>query len=128
MEPLPRKGQAASSCSLPIETWIDGYEDLIPTMTNHPKDRHVLAAAARAGAKTIVTYNSKDFPRSSPTPYSITTKGPSAFLKERYDAAPAKVMQTMEDQAAAIGKTMPFLLSRLQIEAPAFVEMIMRML
>lgn len=26
------------------EAWIDGYEDLIPAMTNHPKDRHVLAA------------------------------------------------------------------------------------
>ena len=51
------------------EAWIDGYEDLIPEMTNHPKDRHVLAAAARAGAKIIVTYNIKDFPRSSLTPY-----------------------------------------------------------
>jgi hypothetical protein len=51
------------------EVWIDGYEDLIPAMTNHPKDRHVLAATARAGAKIIVTYNIKDFPRSSLTPY-----------------------------------------------------------
>jgi len=54
------------------EAWIDGYEDLIPTMTNHPKDRHVLAAAARAGAKVIVTYNLKDFPGSSLAPYAIT--------------------------------------------------------
>jgi hypothetical protein len=110
------------------EAWIDGYENLIPTMTNHPKDRHVLAAAARAGAKIIVTYNTKDFPRSSLTPYSISTNGPSAFLKELYDAAPAMVMQTLEDQAAVIGKSMPFLLSRLRINAPAFVEMIMRTL
>ncbi len=29
------------------EAWIEGYEDLIPAMTNHPKDRHVLAAAAQ---------------------------------------------------------------------------------
>jgi len=28
------------------EAWIEGYEDLIPTMTCHSKDRHVLAAAA----------------------------------------------------------------------------------
>ena len=27
------------------EAWIEGYERLIPSMTNHPKDRHVLAAA-----------------------------------------------------------------------------------
>jgi hypothetical protein len=66
----------------------------------------------------------KDFPRSSLTPYSITAQGPSAFLKKLYDAAPAMVMQTSEDQAAAIGESMPYLLSRLQINAPAFVEMI----
>lgn len=106
------------------EAWIDGYEDLMPAMTNHPKDRHVLAAAARAGAKTIVTYNIKDFPPSSLTPYSITAHGPSSFLKDLYAAAPAMVMQTLEDQAAAIGKSMAYLLSRLQINVPAFVEMI----
>jgi len=106
------------------EAWIEDYEKLIPTMTNHPKDRHVLAAAAHAGAKVIVTYNFKDFPRSSLTPYSITVQGPSAFLKDLYIAAPAMVMQTLEGQAAAIGKSMPYLLSRLQVNAPAFVEMI----
>jgi hypothetical protein len=106
------------------EAWIDGYEDLIPAMTNHPKDRHVLAAAVRAGAKIVVTYNIKDFPRSSLMPYSITAQGPSAFLKDLYVAAPTLVMQTLEDQAAAIGKSMPYLLSRLQVNAPAFVEQI----
>jgi predicted nucleic acid-binding protein len=44
------------------EAWIEDYEDLIPAMTNHPKDRHVLAAAAHAGVKVIVTYNIKEFP------------------------------------------------------------------
>jgi hypothetical protein len=97
-------------------------------MTNHPKDRHVLAAAAHGGAKLIVTYNIKDFPPSSLAPYSITVQGPSGFLKDLYVAAPAMVMQALEDQAAAIGKSMPYLLSRLQINAPAFVEMIERKL
>jgi PIN domain len=106
------------------EAWVDDYEDLIPAMTNHRKDRYVLAAAARAGAKIIVTYNIKDFPRSSLTPYSITAQGPSAFLKDLYVTAPEMVMQALEDQAAAIGKSMPHLLSGLQINVPAFVEMI----
>jgi hypothetical protein len=39
-------------------------------------------------------------------------------------AAPTLMMQTLEDQAAAIGKSMPYLLSRLQVNAPAFVEQI----
>ena len=29
------------------DAWVEGYETLIPAMTNHPKDRHVLAAAIR---------------------------------------------------------------------------------
>lgn len=106
------------------EAWITGYEDMIPTMTNHPKDRHVLAAAARAGVKVIVTYNLKDFPNSSLAPYSITAQGPSTFLKNLYAIAPSVVMQTLEAQAAAIGQTMTYLLSRLRINAPAFVATI----
>ena len=44
------------------EAWVEGFDKLIPKMTNHPKDRHVLAAAVRAKAQIIVTYNGKDFP------------------------------------------------------------------
>lgn len=106
------------------EAWIDGYEALIPAMKNHPKDRHVLAAAARVGAQIIVTYNLKDFPASSLEPHSITAQGPSTFLKNLYGKAPVKVMQTLESQAAAIGRTFPYLLSRLRINVPAFAEMI----
>jgi predicted nucleic acid-binding protein len=106
------------------EAWIENYEDLIPAMTCHPKDRHVLAAAVQARAKVIVTYNIKDFPRSSLAPYSIEAQGPSAFLKSLYGLAPSMVMQTLEAQAAAIGQTMTWLLSRLRINAPAFVDLI----
>jgi hypothetical protein len=72
----------------------------------------------------IVTYNLKDFPPSSLAPYSITAQGPSAFLKNLYSMAPSAVMQTLDTQAAAIGQTMTFLLSRLRINVPAFVAMI----
>src|SRR5439155_10717249 len=67
------------------EAWVEGYEDLIPSMTNSKKDRHVLAAAVRCGAETIVTYNLKDFPRSALAPYSVTAQGPSTFLKDLYE-------------------------------------------
>ena len=106
------------------EAWIDGYEDLIPSMNNHPKDRHVLAAAAQAGATVIVTYNIKDFPPASLAPYSITVQGPSTFLKNLYDESQSAVMETLESQAAAIGQTFQYLLSRLRINVPAFVAMI----
>jgi predicted nucleic acid-binding protein len=80
------------------EAWVEGYEDLIPAMTNHPKDRHVLAAAVRANAEVIVTYNLKDFPRAALSPYEITAQGPSEFLKNLFQLDPAGVMQTLDNR------------------------------
>jgi hypothetical protein len=40
---------------------ISGYESIIPTVTNHPKDAHVLAVAIHVEADCIVTFNLKDF-------------------------------------------------------------------
>ena len=110
-----------------LEARITGYETLIPAMTCHPKDRHVLAAAVQADVKLIVTYNLKDFPHSSVAPYSITVQGPSAFLRSLFVISPSTVMQTLEDQAAAIGQSMAWLLSRLRVNVPAFVDLIEQM-
>lgn len=38
------------------------YEPLVDSMSNDPKDRHVLAAAVRANAQVIATFNVRDFP------------------------------------------------------------------
>ena len=40
------------------EAEVTGYEPLIPAMQNDEKDRHVLAAAVRAGASLVVTSTS----------------------------------------------------------------------
>jgi hypothetical protein len=104
------------------EAWVDGYQDLIPAMTNEPKDRHVLAAAVRSQAEIIVTYNRKDFPATSLAPYAISVQGPSTFLKNLHDLAPDAVLQTLEEQAAAISRPMSYLLERLRVNAPAFVD------
>jgi PIN domain len=103
------------------EAWVDGYEDLIPAMTNQEKDRHVLAAAVRARVEIIVTYNSKDFPRSSLAPYSIVAQGPTTFLRNLYELDSATVLQALKRQAAAIDQTLPDLLSKLRVNVPGFV-------
>lgn len=106
------------------EAWVEGYEDLIPAMTNHEKDRHVLAAAVRCGAETIVTYNLRDFPRSALAPYSITAQGPSTFLKNFYALDRDVVRHALEEQAVDIRKPLEYLLERLRVNVPGFVDAI----
>ena len=50
---LPDRGLGQMSRSFP-DALVTGYESLVDGMTNHPKDRHVLAAAVRANAEVIV--------------------------------------------------------------------------
>ena len=56
------------------------YEGLIPSMTNHEKDRHVLAAAVHCGADAIVTGNTRHFPSEAVSAYSLEVLTPDEFL------------------------------------------------
>jgi predicted nucleic acid-binding protein len=62
------------------EARIVGYEDLIPAMTNHPKDRHVLAAAVKDNVDVIVTDNAQDFPIESYRQYELDVLTADQFL------------------------------------------------
>jgi predicted nucleic acid-binding protein len=50
------------------------------TLTNHPKDRHVLAAAIASKAEVIVTPNLRDFGEDALSPYGIRAVSPDDFL------------------------------------------------
>jgi len=105
--------------------WIDeGYKLIIPSMTNDPKDRHVLAAAVRSNSELIVTYNKKHFPVASTEPFGIACKGPSAFLRDLYDLEPAIVTRKLADQARNVDLSVGELLERLRGAVPGFVEFI----
>ena len=68
------------------EACVIGYEALISEMRNDPGDRHVLAAAVRAEARAIVTYNKRHFPAESVVPLRIGVLSPSVFLSQMYEA------------------------------------------
>ncbi len=79
---------------------VHGYETLIDAMTCDAKDRHVLAAAVRGRAETLITYNVKDFPDASTTPYEIEVVHPDGFLLDQLDLYPGITVSVLQRQAA----------------------------
>lgn len=63
---------------------VTGYEPLVEGLKlPDPQDRHVLAAAIKAGAQVIVTRNLKDFPAADLEPWAIEAKSPDAFVLDQ---------------------------------------------
>jgi predicted nucleic acid-binding protein len=80
---------------------VTGYESLIGGMTNDPKDRHVLAAAVRANAEVVVTFNLADFPDPALKPFDIIAIHPDDFLLDQLDLYPGMTMEVLRQQAAS---------------------------
>ena len=82
---------------------IVGYEPFIEGLAlPDPDDRHVLAAAIRANAQVIVTFNLTDFPAEALAPYDVEAKHPDDFVLDSIDLAPAAVARCVTEQAAAL--------------------------
>jgi hypothetical protein len=67
-------------------------------MTNHRKDRHVLAAAIGSHATHVVTDNLRDFPVRSRPP-GVTVVTPDAFLLDLLQHDPAAVTAAVRAMA-----------------------------
>jgi predicted nucleic acid-binding protein len=76
---------------------VEDWEKLEPKMGNHPKDRHVVAAATSIGAGIIVTSNIRDFTN---LPAGIIAMTPDQFLSELLTVRPDEWMAALEIQAA----------------------------
>ena len=68
------------------EAMVRGHEHLAESMTNHPKDRRVLAAAVAAPAGVVVTANLRHFPPQACDPHGIRVESPDQFLCDAFDA------------------------------------------
>lgn len=93
--------RAAMDTALP-DACVSGYQRLIPALTlPDPDDRHVLAAAIRAKAQVIVTFNEKDFPAAELATFDISAQHPDVFLCHLIDLNPASVRARVQLMLAA---------------------------
>jgi predicted nucleic acid-binding protein len=82
---------------------VEGYQSLIPGLElPDPEDRHVLAAAIRANASVIVTFNLKDFPAARVERYGIEAQHPDEFIAHLVDLNQAKVCSAAEEQLKSL--------------------------
>jgi hypothetical protein len=65
-----------------------------------PDDRHVLAAAIRSAAQTIVTRNLADFPKDRLVPYGVRAQDPDEFILGLLNLYEAAVPRIVVEQAA----------------------------
>ena len=104
------------------ESTVTGYEQLIEVMPNASKDRHVAAAAVKAGAQVIVTSNLKDF---KTLPDGIEAQSPDEFLSNLFDLNPDGMTELVREQAKALQnppRTLEQLLAGLATTVPEFAR------
>lgn len=106
---------------------VTGYEPLIPGLKlPDQKDRHVLAAAIKAGASVIVTYNLSDFPEEALAPFGIDAQHPDEFLVFQFDLNRAAICNAVRLQRQSLKnprKSVAQLLETLAAQQlPMFVE------
>ena len=82
---------------------VEGYQSLIPGLElPDPDDRHVLAAAIRANASVIVTFNLRDFPAAQVEQYGVEAQHPDEFITHLIDLNQAKVCAAAEEQRRSL--------------------------
>ena len=88
-----------------VDGLVTDYESLIPGLwLPDPNDRHVLAAAIRARADVIVTFNLADFPESSLSQFEIAAQHPDEFIHHLIDLNPDAVCEAARQQRANLKK------------------------
>jgi hypothetical protein len=82
---------------------VTDFDDLLGGLDlPDANDRHVLAAAIRAGAQAIITFNLDDFPEDKLAPHNVAAKHPDEFVLDAIDLAPGLVTTVVSEQAASL--------------------------
>lgn len=107
------------------ESIVRGWEPLVSSMTNDPKDRHAVAAAVKAGASLIVTFNLRHFPASALQPLLIEAVHPQDYLLTLWSIHPATVIAKLAAMARDQKMELQDVLIRLGKSVPQFATEIL---
>lgn len=109
------------------EAMCTGYEHLVPAMTNHEKDRHVVAAAVKGQAPLVLTFNLDDFQDDDLSPWGVKAKSPDDYLTTLYEMDPAPIAQTLggiAERRKAKGDTLEDVVLRLGQSLPRLAALL----
>jgi len=81
------------------EACVKGWESLVPVMENEEDDRHALAAAVKARASLIVTFNLKHFPSQALSPWDLSAVHPQDYLLTMYSMNPGAVIGKLHEMS-----------------------------
>lgn len=115
------------TCAFP-EAEVKGYAKLVGLMTNHEKDRHVVAAAVKGGASLVVTFNLRDFNDADLQPWEINACHPQDYLLTLHSMNPGVVVGKLAAIAQDDGRDLQDLLLHLGKSVPAFASRLLETL
>lgn len=87
-------------------------------------DRHVLVAAIMAHANTIVTQNTKHFPKSCLEKFAVLCQTADDFLIHQYHRCPQIILDKLDDQGAGISRDRKYVIASLKASAPGFCKLL----
>jgi PIN domain-containing protein len=112
--------QAFPEAMVPVPAELLKAVDCIPDES----DRHVLAAAIMAHANTIVTQNTKHFPKSCLEKFAVLCQTADDFLIHQYHLCPQIVLDKLDDQGAGISRDRKYVIASLKASAAGFCKLL----
>lgn len=84
---------------------VEGYEPLINGLSLPDQDdRHVVAAAIKGQAESIITFNLKDFPAQELEPLGLTVIHPDEFLCDMFELDSSACVKAAQQQRSSLKK------------------------
>lgn len=82
---------------------VEGYEPLIVGLTlPDVDDRHVVAAAIKGQAESIITFNLKDFPLKELEPLGLSAIHPDEFLCDMFELDSSSCVKAAQQQRSSL--------------------------